>query len=343
MLAFAQAQQSQFRGGVELVTVDVRVVSADGQPIVDLRPADISLAVDGKQRLIKSLGLLRVGVTSVIGSDGTAGSDTTSATGTAVPPLTGRTLVLVFDHEHIRPTNERAAVDAAIRAMDGLTPVDRVALVTIPNGRIEVNLTTEHDRVRRALPDVVGRDTDVPDGIAKPEIGCTLVRLIDLLRGMEQIAGPKTFVLVSEGFACDQRGRLDNRRDLNDLASVAASVRAQFYVVQPNNTMLIDASRKLARGLPDAELVRRDSATNMLEDIAGVTGGDLFRLSGTADAVFQRILRETSAYYELGFEPLESERNGKDHSISVRVNRPKVTLRARSSFAIPKTSHPRLR
>ena len=75
-------------------------------------------------------------------------------------------------------------------------------------------------------------------------------------------------------------------------------------------------------------------ATNTLEDIAGVTGGDFFRLSGTADAVFERVLRETAAYYELAFEPLESERNGKDHSISIRVNRPKVTVRARPSFSI---------
>ena len=73
----------------------------------------------------------------------------------------------------------------------------------------------------------------------------------------------------------------------------------------------------------------------MLEDIAGVTGGDLFRLSGTADGVFERIVRETAAYYELAFEPFQSERNGKDHAISVKLNRPKVTVRARSSFIIP--------
>jgi VWFA-related protein len=329
------AQQPRFRGGVELVTVDLRVVGADGQPVVDLTPDDIVLKVDGKERPIKSLGLLRVGVTAVSGS-GKASEPAARVTPIAAPQ-TGRTLILVFDHENIRPNNEHMAVVGAIRALDGLAPVDRVALVTLPQGRIEVDLTTEHDRVRRALPSVVGRKADLPMGLSNPG-GCPLLAVLDLLRGMQRVAGPKTFVFISEGFACPQqvRGLLDNPRDVEDLASLAASTRAQFYVVQPDNSMMIDASRKLPSGLPEAEVARRNTATNMLEDIASVTGGDLFRLSGTADAVFERVLRETSAYYELGFEPFEAERDGKDHSITVKVKRSKVSVRARSSFSVAK-------
>jgi len=309
------------------------VVAADGTALLSFGRDDFELKVDGKPRRIKSVSLVRVRSSRDVpkGPDAPAAASTT-----ATPATVGRTVILVFDHEHIRPANEHAAVQGALRMLDSLGPLDRVAVITLPNGRIEANLTSDFAAVRRALQHVVGRDTDLPGGIAKPEVGCTLMALLDFLRGLERTGGLKTMVLVSEGFSCNEaiRSRLDNTRDLEDLASLAASARTQFYIVQPNNAMLVDASRKLPGGLPDADVVRRDKATAVLEDIAGVTGGDLFRLSGSADNVFERLIRETSAYYEVAFEPLPSERDGKDHAISVTVNRPKVRVRARPSFAI---------
>ena len=328
------AQDPQFRGGVELVTVHVRVVDADGTALMGLGWDDFELRVDGKTRRVTSAHLIRAATSSTLA--GTTAGTSASATSITSSRTLGRTLILVFDHEHIRPNNERAAVLGATRMLDRLDARDRVALVTLPNGRIEVNLTSDFEQVSQALQRVAGRDYDMPRGIGWPEVGCTFTALLDLLSGLRSVDGLKTIVFVSEGFGCSQpvRSRMDDSRDLEDLASLSASARAQFYVVQPNNAMLIDASRKLPSGLPDAEVQRRDKSTNMLEDIAGVTGGDLFRLSGTADAVFDRVLRETSAYYELAFEPLASERNGKDHSIRVKVDRPKVTVRARPSFSI---------
>ena len=328
-------QQPQFRGGVELVTVNVRVMGSDGAALLGLGRDDFELKVDGKSRPIKSMQLVRA-----------AASSNPSSGPTSVPPsqtpgvehrTLGRTLILVFDHEDIRPSNEHAAVLGATKMLDQLDPGDRVAVITLPNGRIEANLTSDFGEVKRALSRLVGRNNDLPGGILSPGAGCPLLSLLDLLRGLRSVEGPKAIVFVSEGFGCSGRTireRLDNPRDPEDLASLAAATLSEFYVVQPNNAMLIDASRKLPTGLPDADVQNRDKATDTLEDIAGVTGGDLFRLSGTADAVFERVVRETGAYYELAFEPLASERNGKDHSIGVKVNRPKVTVRARSSFII---------
>ena len=124
--------------------------------------------------------------------------------------------------------------------------------------------------------------------------------------------------------------------DLEDLSRAAAASRAQVYVLQPNASMVIDASRPLRSGLPPDEVQRRDDMATTLENIATVTGGDLMRLSGTADAAYGRVLRETAAYYELTFEPLESDRNGKPHTIAVKVDRSKTTVRARQSFSLPK-------
>ena len=56
------------------------------------------------------------------------------------------------------------------------------------------------------------------------------------------------------------------------------------------------------------------------------------------DPIFTRIARETSAYYLLGFTSLPSERDGKQHSISVKVGRAGTTVRARPGFSIDEGS-----
>jgi hypothetical protein len=63
----------------------------------------------------------------------------------------------VIDHEQIRAADSKAAIDAAKSFVDRLTPIDRVAVVTLPNGKVEVDLTTNKERVKAALGTVVGR------------------------------------------------------------------------------------------------------------------------------------------------------------------------------------------
>src|SRR5688572_15798331 len=48
-------------GGAAPVLIDFRAVTEDGQPVVDLKPEEVTLRVGGKPRPIKSLELIRVG------------------------------------------------------------------------------------------------------------------------------------------------------------------------------------------------------------------------------------------------------------------------------------------
>jgi VWFA-related protein len=337
-------QQPQFRGGVELVTVDVRVLDKDGDPLLGLEAGAFTLKVDGKDRPIKSVMLLR----SQTSRDVPTGPDAPDQPRRPGVPVGAPPLILVFDHENIRPGDERAAVEGAGKALEALPPWQRAALVTLPNGRIVVNLTTDRAAIKKGLEQIVGGahvTSEAIDGTGgstkSARVMCGMYALRDFLDGLAAVPGPKTLVLVSSGFTCESPGsdrstRSDRKMDLQDLSTAAAAARAQVYVLQPNSTMVIDASRKLRTGLPPDEVQRRDDMVTVLENIATVTGGDLLRLSGTADAAYGRVLRETAAYYELTFEPLESDRNGKPHSISVKVDRPKTTVRARQSFSLPK-------
>ena len=74
-----------------------------------------------------------------------------------------------------------------------------------------------------------------------------------------------------------------------------------------------------------------------LELLAGRAGGALFSTdAGTPQFVFDRVLRETTAYYVLGVEPAEEDRDGKSHYIRVRTTAKDATIRSRVQVAIPK-------
>src|SRR5215510_4050512 len=62
-LAIAAAQDSppqRFRGGVDLITVDVSAVDSKGKPVEDLKPGDFLVKVDGKPRPAVSAELIKV-------------------------------------------------------------------------------------------------------------------------------------------------------------------------------------------------------------------------------------------------------------------------------------------
>ena len=52
LTAAPSAQQARFKSGVDLVTVDVAVLNASGQPIPGLTADDFELSVDGSKRRI---------------------------------------------------------------------------------------------------------------------------------------------------------------------------------------------------------------------------------------------------------------------------------------------------
>jgi VWFA-related protein len=359
-------QPPSFKSGVELVPVTFLAVAGDGRPVPDLKPHEVSLRVDNRERPITSLEFVRLAGASIGGSP--------------IPkvlPLpfggnrlleAGRTVLLVVAHESITAGKERPARDAAIRFLSTLSPRDRVGVVLIPRGRVDVDLTTDHQRVAAALNRVVGQ---APENPSESDLLCrsrlTLQGLADLLRSTARIDGPKTIVFISSGLMPPKRdGPLTTSRsnwapgfcelvtqDYDAVGMSAAVARAHLYVVQPED-LRVDSGRPptdsmgrvQAGGAPDPgrkafadpSVSRFATATdelNGLQNLAGVTGGEMFRLVSTApDAVFARVARESAGYYVATFEPDAAERNGQPHHLSVRASRDHVTVRSGSQVLI---------
>jgi VWFA-related protein len=166
----------------------------------------------------------------------------------------------------------------------------------------------------------------------------SLYGLRGLLRTIEQIPGRKTVVLVSSGLlASDRPGtRLDLTRESIALARAAAAAGATLYVLQLD-TKYLDAF-SADRGATTPSFFRDASALGRgLELLAGASGGTLFRVTTGADFAFDRVLRETAAYYLLAIETLDADRDGLAHGIRVKVKQRGVTVRSRAAVVIPRS------
>jgi hypothetical protein len=84
--------------------------------------------------------------------------------------------------------------------------------------------------------------------------------------------------------------------------------------------------------------LERDStvAGAWLSQVSDSAGGALLKvLAGNGESSFDRVLRETSAYYLLGVQPEATDRDGKPHPIEVTVNPRGLTVRSRRWVAMP--------
>ena len=378
-IAAAQTR-SQFRAGTDLVAVDFQAIDEQGQPVVDLKPSELTLKVDGRTRDLRGLQFIRIASTSATAVTARPSLPLPYGTNDGIP---GRVVILVVDQQQIRAGEGKVAIEAASRFLDRLTPGDRVAMVTLPTGSVAVDLTTDHARVRTALQTVTGQapraaglwtislteamamlnevsfndkpvtaeviarecryaatDSACPPGIIQEGLRIaretrlstrtSILALTDFLNGVAGVEGPKTVIYIASGLVKSDETAVD----LQDLARATATARAQLYLVQPYQAMLDTGTR----GIPPSLAADDDLRHGGLEDLAGMTGGVLFRLSALGDRAFARIADEISGYYLLGFEPRANERDGKPHKIELATSRPRVIVRARPTFVIGEVS-----
>ena len=155
--------------------------------------------------------------------------------------------------------------------------------------------------------------------------------LLDLLRELAYVDGAKTLILLSEGVA------VSNPADLDLIAILAGRARVAL------NVLIVDEQRgdvSIARATPTAEADRRRE-TSGLQNIAAASRGAVFHAVGTAEGVFERLLREMSAYYVLGVEQRPGDTEDKRHRIDVEVARRGVTIRSPQAFALSSAARPK--
>lgn len=333
--------------GLELLAIDFAAVTSDGFPVADLKAAEVTVKINGRTRPFRSLQLISVaeGPSAVAASPSSAASSPLPLPfGTNSISDAGRTLLLVLDDDSFRPGREgplRAEVD---RLLSRLSPRDRISLATMPYGGVRVPLTTDHSRIRTALSVIAGR---APASESGSELACRTRLTLEALAGHLNSLGvretPAVVMFITGGLAGPRRdapvtmapGMCELTPDMFlRVGGVAGAARAQFYVIQPEDMMIRGGVR--SENIAGAGFRGSDNAIEGIEHLAGITGGKMLNLTGSAVAALDRVLRESSAYYLAAIDPQASDRTGRSLRLEVRVARPGVEVRTRPEITFAK-------
>jgi VWFA-related protein len=144
-----------------------------------------------------------------------------------------------------------------------------------------------------------------------------------VFKSLAALEGPKSVILVTEGLTFEGLGT-----ETEELALLAADSRASLDV------LLLDVPQfdVSVGALPTTPREDRDLRENGIEQLAGATRGQLYRINVAADFAFDRISRALDGHYLLGVESKPDDRNGRRHRLSVRTARKGVSIRSRRTF-----------
>jgi hypothetical protein len=329
-LGAVRQPQSPSRAQPPLVTVAFRTIIGEGKPFLDVRTEDVHLKVNGRDRAIHSLVLVQPGT----GPAAPAQADVPPPFATNARPGVTRDTILVVDDESIRPGGESPVREAAGQFLGHLSPRDRVGIVTIPRGGLNLGLTTDQAAIRSALVAMTGRAQRAE---SEADAACRTRQILDALtnvfRGVAE-GSPATIVFFSGGLTppmLDGVSRMSSPTGLCD-------IRAKDYS-EVETVMLASPVTAYVVYVPDPIVSGAATSTNQLaglEHLAGTTGNRMIRLSGKPESAMARLAGETSAYYHATFAPEEPERTGLTYRMSLRVKRQDVEVLAPSSVLIQK-------
>ena len=156
----------------------------------------------------------------------------------------------------------------------------------------------------------------------------TIQSLEMVARGLAKIPGRKTVVFMTEGFFVE-----DSRSELELVSAQAARSGITIYSID---------GRGLINGLSvNPDVVKRDRARSAAFDtgedgpniLTQGTGGFMVRNIDDISRAFGLIVRDTSTYYVIGYQPDNATMDGKVRKIEVKSSMPGVKVRARKSYA----------
>ncbi|HEV3141030.1 MAG TPA: VWA domain-containing protein, partial [Vicinamibacterales bacterium] len=356
MAALDAGQPPTFRSAINLVEVDALAVDRSGEVVSDLRQDEFEVLEDGRPQKIASFQFVNIPLPSAGERPAArhAGDDVYANDDRAL----GRLLVLVLDDLHIAPFRAEAVRGLAKRFIDRMGANDLMAIVSTSGDR---KASQEFTKDRAALESAVGRFTPSKDAVNEnnPDAshGFAAQKSVSMLKTLGDVAGHlsgvqhrrKTVLFVSEGVDLELMPGMDDPRDVaaNALSSSTSRDAAKgsgtdedfgFLARTALESLLRAAERgnvaiypldprALEEGLPVV-------ANDFLRTIAANTGGQAVVATNQMTAGLDRIIRESSSYYLIGYES-PSGGDGRFHRLTVRVRRPDVDVRARQGFVAP--------
>jgi len=249
--------QAVFRGGVDLVTIDVTVVDKDGRPVKGLTAEDFTVKLEGQVRPVRALDFLEFG--SAHGSRTPTPRQTSNRSATSAGG--GRVIVLVFDDLSYPAGRGKLQLAAAERMLSKFDADDLIGFSTTSGLGPAINPTTNRSVLVAALHDkrVIGRFDD-----GGSFFNITVNEAIEIDRGqpartLQQVAARECPVLSLDPDVCspmiEAHARSLVRQSIHRAALQLASFKHVIDAVRsaPSPRVLVAFSRGLAFG-PDVDV-----------------------------------------------------------------------------------------
>jgi VWFA-related protein len=154
-----------FRGGTELVTVDVSVLDRGGRPVQGLRPDDFTVEINGQSRRVLAAELVKADADAPSAAPAAPSGRPGNAPAAARDRgPAGRRVLIAVDQSYIPPGSITPLLNAASTFVDRLTPRDQAAFVVFPEPGPQVDFTSDKEKVRAAMKGLVGQSSRMKFG-----------------------------------------------------------------------------------------------------------------------------------------------------------------------------------
>lgn len=384
--ALQKEKEDVVRISVTLVQVDAVVTDEKGRYITDLRPGDFELLEDKRRQQITNFSYINTQPGSAEVAAAPAMRPGKSAT-TPVPTTrlrpdqVRRTIALVIDDLSMSFESIVYVRNSLKKFVDEqMLPGDLVAILRTGAGMGALQQFTSDKRalnaaIERVRYNLMGSGhlsafADITSG-APPDGGLgeaafrqsqeesassrealfsvgSLGALNFVVRGLKDLPGRKSVILVSDGF------QLLSQKGSND--RVLEAVRRTVDLANRSTVMIytIDSRGLQTAGLTAADSVKYGGVTGVaqklserraqlfnsqegLSYLANQTGGFVVYNSNDIPAGISRVLDDQKGYYLLGYIPEQvtfktTEGKRQFHNITVKVKRAGLRVRSRSGF-----------
>ncbi len=214
---------------------------------------------------------------------------------------------------------------------------DRTALNAMSAAEMMGNCQCAHD---------VQSQARTTAALARQNKGRQLDGILSVINAMKIATGIRHLVLLTEGIPVSREVN-----DLNPLVRAAAVAGVQLSVLleEPDLSMTDEGRRALdPNTVPqtDPGSARRRHEDDLLlvngaQTLNDMLGGTFYRVIGTPDPAFDKVIIASSAVYRLGVELPSGTAPGKDFTVAATVKRPGITAKAnRLAVAAPPDAAP---
>jgi VWFA-related protein len=372
-----------------LVQIDAVVTDKSGKLVTDLRPEEVEILEDGRSQKITNFSFVSTesGTEQPVALKKPVPVDKNAP---PVPPVrlrpeqVRRTVALVVDDlglsfesthfvrqalrkfvdEQVQPGDLVAIIRTAggVGALQQFTSDKRQLYATIervrwnPNGRggssVFAPLEGKPMSAKEEEEDEPGIvKGDDPDDFREDIFTTgTLGAINYVVRGMRELPGRKSVVLMSDGISISYKGDparrarlLDNLRRLTDLANRASVVIYTMDArgLQPLGLTAADDTSGFSAAEIETKMQDRRAdffeSQNGLNYLAQQTGGFFIRNNNDLSGGIKSVLDDQKGYYLIGYRPDDSTFDAKTgrrqfHKITLKIKRPGLKQRSRTGF-----------